>query len=310
MTYVDIIFVVVLVLIFILFSLFVYGEFLFWFTFHRSESHEFVKRNTKVQEMMFLKDKEWFTSIPKKIVSIKAYDKTTLKAAFIEYIDSHKYFIVVHGYHGSYSDLSPMAHKMNDQGFNILMICLRGHSISGGYYFTMGAKEKIDIKSWIEYIVSIDPSSQIAIEGISMGASSTMFALGLSLPVNLKCAIEDCGYSSIRDQLEYSMKNFIKFIPKKFSLGILEIISRLHGFSINENVESSLKNCACPLLLIHGEKDNFVPYKFLKRNIEAINKNQVYQVESFKDAGHSSSIGTEPERYFSVIINFVNKFIK
>lgn len=97
--------------------------------------------------------------------------------------------------------------RFHDRGMNVLAPAARAHERSGGGYIGMGWPERLDIVAWIEQIVQADPEARILVFGESMGAATAMNVAGESLPANVKCIIEDCGYTSVWDEFSLQLKD-------------------------------------------------------------------------------------------------------
>lgn len=265
-------------------------------------------RNESI-EIPFLVDKEFIEKSKQEDISIKSFDKTILRGKLIRN-SSHKYFITVHGYQGIYSENSAISHVFFDKGYNILRTSYRGHNISKGKYFTMGAKEGKDVACWVNEIVKEDVEAEIVLYGLSMGAFTVMRSLKEVLPSNLKCAIEDCGYHSLLEELRFSTKSFSKIIPACISLSSLNIVTKMHGFDINCDVKEALSKNIFPTLFIHGEKDQVVPFKNLELNYDSMNNETYKEKHSFSNAKHAMSLTDNKEEYVKIVTTFADKFIK
>ncbi|WP_431189473.1 hypothetical protein, partial [Escherichia coli] len=63
-----------------------------------------------------------------------------------------------------------------------------------------------DYVQWINKVLENNGKSQeIVLYGVSMGAATVMMTSGEKLPDNVKAIIEDCGYSSVHDELAYQL---------------------------------------------------------------------------------------------------------
>ena len=69
----------------------------------------------------------------------------------------------------------------------------------------MGWLDRADIKRWVEYINNNYPNKKYIIIGVSMGAATVMMSAGENLK-NVVCAIEDCGYVSVEEEMSYQPK--------------------------------------------------------------------------------------------------------
>ena len=145
---------------------------------------------------------------------------------------------------------------------NALLIYQRGHNRSEGASFTMGVRERFDVLGWIDWINRKKPGGKIVLYGWSMGANTVMGALGEDLPENVECAVCDCGYLNLFDQLQTACRLMLPKVPfVPFFTGVLDLYCRLfQGFSVRYSVKGALERCKTPVLFIHGSADKLVLY--------------------------------------------------
>lgn len=257
-------------------------------------------------------DNSFFDKYNFEIIETTSFDNIVLKAHFLKKDNSHKYILAVHGYHGSYKELSiPCRYLYEKENFNLVMIEQRGHFSSKAKYITFGVNESKDILKWIEKIIQIDEKAQICIYGFSMGASSVLNTLGYNLPSNVKCAISDSGYSSIKEELFSTLKRHVKSKIILESMFInMNFIANIHHFSLKKiNPITQLANNNTPLLLIHGKEDTLVPYYMQEKIYKANNKKTYIEKVSFDNAWHGMSFIISFDEYMMYLKNFLNKFI-
>ena len=62
---------------------------------------------------------------------------------------------------------------------------------------------------WMNLLIGrFSADTQIVLHGISMGGATVMMLAGEELPPNVKCIIEDCGYTSVWDVYAYQMRRY------------------------------------------------------------------------------------------------------
>ena len=188
-------------------------------------------------------------------------------------VPTNRTAVVLHGYQGSSLSMLMIGYMFNhDLGFNVLLPDMRGHGKSQSRAVYMGWKERHEIVRWIEIANEIfGGDTQIAIHGISMGGATTMIVAGdPNLPPTVRCAIEDCGYTSVEDAFSVSWNEHLKYLKfPLFNLG--DIWCRiLYGWSFAEaSPLNSISNCNLPMLFIHGEKDSLLRVEMVPRLHEA-----------------------------------------
>jgi X-Pro dipeptidyl-peptidase (S15 family). len=227
---------------------------------------------------------------------------------FFVHPDSHRWVIPLHGYMNQGSDMFFFAAEFAQHGFNALVPDLRGAGKSEGDYIGMGWDDRLDVIGWIHRIITEDPQARIIVYGISMGAATAMMTAGEDLPENVAAIVEDCGYTSVADEFSYELHNLFS-LPKFPVLPLADrAIRGKAGFSIYKaSAVEQLKKARVPMLFIHGDKDTFVPTEMVYKVYDAAPVEKELMI--IKDAPHASSSFVHPERYFSGIFSFIEKYI-
>ena len=221
---------------------------------------------------------------------------------------SHKYAVICHGYGGIPQGMGGFASRFYDMGYNILTPAARCHELSQGRYASMGWLERKDIVDWVDTLVEQDPEAEIVLYGISMGGATVMMTAGeAGLSPNVKCIIEDCGYSSVWDEFAGQLEEMFG-LPTFPVLDAASLVCQVRagfGFKEASSVES-LKKASVPMLFIHGEDDTFVPYWMLDVVYEACASRSKERL-SIPGAGHGEAAATDPELYWSTVEGFLAK---
>lgn len=240
---------------------------------------------------------------------IESFDNLKLHGYKINNENSNVWVITVHGYMGSGAKMASYAENFYNMGYNVLVPDLRGHGKSEGDYIGMGWNDRKDILRWIDLILKENNNAKIILHGVSMGGATDMMTSGEKLPENVKCIIEDCGYSSVVDEFEDKLKNIFN-LPKTPILQAADLVSRVRAgywFSDASSV-NQLKKAKVPILFIHGDKDDFVPYDMLDKVYNAADVEKEKLV--VEGAEHAKSAYVNPELYWNTISNFINKHLE
>lgn len=221
---------------------------------------------------------------------------------------SNVWVISVHGYGGQGSKMDSYAKGFYDMGYNVLAPDLRGHGESDGDYIGMGWDDRLDILKWIDYILEKDSDSKIILHGVSMGAATVMMTSGEKLPDNVKCIIEDCGYTSVWDEFSHQLKSLFNF-PEVPIMQFTNIIGRIRAgywFSDASAIEQ-IKKCTTPMMFIHGDEDKFVPYNMLDKLYDEgkMEKEKVV----FEGAEHAKALNSNPDLYWKSVEYFINRYL-
>ena len=227
-------------------------------------------------------------------------------AGFLHDAGTGRFAVLCHGYRGDRYMLDLPAAMFSEMGFGVLLPDARGHGASEGKYIGMGWPERRDLIRWCRLLnEQYGEDIEIVLYGVSMGAATVMLAGGEEdLPDNVRCIVEDCGFSDFWEQGAHLMKMFYSLPPFPVMYMINSVCKRKAGYSVKEvRPVDAVKKCRVPILFIHGAKDNFVPFSMLSVLYDAADCPKEKQV--FDQAAHAQSFKTEPERYFTVINEFI-----
>ena len=238
---------------------------------------------------------------------IESYDKLQLHS-YVVTQNSNKWAIVVHGYGGSGKLMSDKSKYFYDMGYNVLIPDLRGHGKSEGDYIGMGWKDRLDIISWINFIIKENPNAEIVLHGTSMGAATVLMTSGENLPSNVKAIVADCAYTSAWDEFSYQLETYLK-VPSYYILNVTNMVTKLKaGYSLKEaSALESVKKATVPILYIHGDKDKFVPYSMMDKLYDATNSPK--EKLTIEGGEHANSDLVSPFLYWLTVEDFLNQYV-
>jgi len=220
-----------------------------------------------------------------------------------------KWAIVVHGYTSEGKLLSSKAKHLYNMGYNVLVPDLRSHGSSEGDYIGMGWDDRLDIIDWINYIVKNNPNSEIALHGTSMGSATVLMVSGENLPSNVKAIVADCGYTSVYDEFSYQLKQLFN-LPAFPIMNFLDVVTHIRaGYCLNDaSAINQVKKSTTPILYIHGDKDDFVPYYMMDELYNATNSEK--EKLTIEGGEHANSDLVNPKIYWSTVNSFLEKYIE
>ena len=220
-----------------------------------------------------------------------------------------KWAIVVHGYTSEGKLLSSKAKHLYNMGSNVLVPDLRSHGPSEGNYIGMGWHDRLDIIDWINYIVKNNPNSEIALHGTSMGSATVLMVSGEKLPSNVKAIVADCGYTSVYDEFSYQLKQLFN-LPAFPIMNFSDVVTHIRaGYCLNDaSAINQVKKSTTPILYIHGDKDDFVPYYMMDELYNATNSEK--EKLTIEGGEHANSDLVNPKLYWSTVNSFLEKYIE
>lgn len=218
--------------------------------------------------------------------------------------------VVAHGFMGNKDQMYQYAYMFHNLGYNVLVPDDRAHGDSQGDYIGYGWPDRRDYVKWIKKVVAKNgPDSQIVMFGTSMGGATTMMVSGeADVPKQVKAYIEDCGYTSVYDEISYQAKSMYH-LPKWPMVPIVSLITKLKaGYSFQQ--ASSLKQVQKnhrPMLFIHGSNDKFVPTSMVYPLYHADHGPK--ELFIMKGAAHARSYEKNPALYTAKVQKFLAKYV-
>jgi len=264
----------------------------------------------KVEEDEAVREiREWYRSQPFEEVSIRSHDGLTLRGDYLEAAEpTGQAAILAHGYSGQRGDMAAFARFYRELGFNVLLPDSRGHGSSDGHYIGFGWHDRKDYARWVEYLVGrIGPGARIVLHGVSMGGGTVLMASGEPLPEQVKCIISDCAYSSVADILKYQLKQMFK-LPAFPLIPITSLICKWKaGFFFGEaSAVRQVSRAEKPILLIHGDRDTYVPTSMSNDLFGAIRGEKERLI--VPGAQHGTSFLVDPHGYRRAVLGFIGRY--
>ena len=304
------IFVIALVLL-----LFVFGYFCFHRACRRSprrdpaalgriKTEKYGAHEQRMKKLISEYEKE-----KKESVRVTSHDSLSLYASYIEApARTDKLIIAFHGYRSSAAaEFSPVYRALLDAGYSLLLVDQRSHGRSEGKYIGFGALERYDVRTWCDYAQKrFGNNVKIYLYGISMGAATVTMASSLGLAPNVRAIVADCGFTSpfdiIKNTLRY--KNKIFPYPTIFFMNFFSRVLAGYDFkSVSSPCE--IAKSSLPLLIIHGQKDRYVPCAMSQVIYNA--RQDSTELVLFEEATHARSHLSYTEKYISALRVFLER---
>ncbi len=257
-------------------------------------------------------DRAVFDSYDKEKISIKSQYGYTLGGRYIKSDCPKKdgirrVAVICHGFTSSLFGSVKYARIYLSLGFDCVIYDHRNHGDNERNFTSMGWYEKDDLKTVCDFVRDRFKGERLIIgtHGESMGAATVMLESGED--DNLDFVVEDCGYSTLEEQVDCSIKALFH-LPKYPFVPISSRLIRLkYGFKMSDvRPIDGVARSKMPMLFIHGENDKFVPYYMLKENYNA-KKIGYKEMISVKGAAHAESVKVDFNAYYNYIESFLKK---
>ena len=266
--------------------------------------------DNEIEKLKVQEDEDWLikdSNYADKYIT--SYDGLKLHAyEVINENKTDKWAIVVHGYTSEGKLVSAKAKHLYDMGYNVLVPDLRGHGMSEGEYIGMGWHDRLDVVNWIDTAIKENPNAEIVLHGTSMGAATVLMVSGEELPSNVKAIIADCGYSSAWEEFVHQLDALFGLKPFPV-MQLSNIVTKIKaGYSLKDaSALEQVKKSETPILFIHGDEDDFVPYSMMEELYNATSSEK--EKLTIEGAGHDDSYVVNPKLYWNTITKFLNKYV-
>lgn len=267
-----------------------------------SGDKDFIKKDNVVQL-----EKEWEFA-PYETVSLVSRDDLKLKARMIRHPEkTSKVAVLAHGYMGQAAQMGEYAHYFYELGYDVLVPDNRAHGKSDGKYVGFGWLDRLDYVDWINQINELyEEEANIVLFGISMGAATVMMTSGEPLPPQVQAVIADCGYDTVENELRYQLKQMFN-LPAFPLVPLTSLYTQYkvgYGFKEASAIKQLEKN-KLPLLIIHGDQDDFVPTSMTEKLYQATKGPK--ELVIIKGAKHAESWDVDNEQYKQVVRQFLER---
>lgn len=279
-----------------------------WFSLHHIKINHPRCRFKKEYE----EGKAWCRKQNMQDCYIRSADGLLLHAYYLPAENAKRFVLLSHGYKGSgFGDFAYTARFLHENGCHLLFIDQRCCGLSEGEYITFGAKEQYDVQRWAYYIAERNKGKlPVYLYGESMGAAAVLMASGRELPQEVRGFIADCGFRSMKGQLQDMAANW--FHLKRIGLLLFRVdlfCGFLAGFHMGEaDTTIAMRTNKKPVLFFHGTMDTYVDPGNSIYNYSLCRAPK--ELVLIPEARHLCSAYAEPELYREKLLGFFAKYDK
>lgn len=196
-----------------------------------------------------------------------------------------------------------------EKDYTVIMPDHRGCGESKGDFMGYGTQESEDMITWILHAMSKFQEMDIFLLGVSMGAATVLMTSDKMVGQLSEGIVADCSYTSAWDEFAYQLKTSFHLPPFPLLHGC-DLISRVAAnYSFKDaSPLKCVKNSRVPILFIHGDKDDFVPF-YMRDILYDACASEKYKY-TCEGAVHARSYYTNPKAYQEAIEEFFDKCIE
>ncbi len=214
-----------------------------------------------------------------------------------------KFVIVSHGYTANRWEGLPYANIYYELGYNVYLYDLRHHGENEDSFCSMGYYEHMDIIAIAEELRRLyGEQIQIGLQGVSLGASSSILALRLW--EGFSFCVADCGFADFRQLMRHLAVKWFR-LPAFMSAPVCWFSSLYLRFNIGriKPLEALEENQVTPVMIIHGTADDFIPPIHARELYDAAKGYK--ELHYIEGVGHAESVIKEPEQYKQLVESFL-----
>lgn len=261
----------------------------------------------KIYEPYHPRMREWAAQVDAmehEALTITSGDGLTLKAKYYEFTPDSPVEILFHGYRGlAERDLCGAVQRCFSVGHSAILVDQRAGGRSNGHVITFGVKESEDALLWIDKVTArFGKERPIVLAGVSMGATTVMLAAGKPLPANVVGVLADCGYTTAPAIIKKVIRQMR--LPADLLYPLVRLGALLYGgFDPNDaDCPAALAKATVPVILFHGEADDFVPCAMSRENYAACAAPK--RLVTTPGAGHGLCYPADEEGYVAAVRSF------
>ncbi|MEO8361103.1 MAG: alpha/beta fold hydrolase [Vicinamibacteria bacterium] len=229
----------------------------------------------------------------------------TLEAWDIPNPKRRGFVVMFHGYADRKSSILAEAKGFLDEGWEPVLVDLRGSGGSSGNTTSIGFHEGRDERAAVRFVREKAPNETLVLWGVSMGGAAALRAVG-ELGAKVDAMIVEAPFATLRSAV---VNRFTSLgVP---SVGLVDLLIFWGGRQLDFdgsrfNPVEYAKDVRAPTLVLLGDQDNRVLMPEGRAIFEALAGEK--QFETFPGLRHESLIRGNRSQWLRVVHGFLNRF--
>jgi len=250
--------------------------------------------------------------VPPQEIEFRTSDDLQIRGWFIPAKRIDKVLILVHGLNSSRTlelagKFPEFGSALNQRGFSILMIDLRGHGQSASSRFTFGITERRDVIAAVEWLKTKGFKPQkIGVLGVSMGSAAVIGAAADDSDIG--AVVTDSGYAEVYPVIQKHWRSASGlpeiFLPSTMLFGHL---LTGHDPIASKPAQEISRIAPRPVLIIHSAIDPYTPVDNARQLKAAYPLAEYWETQA---KTHPESYNTNPKIYVDKVADFYNRSLK
>ncbi|SEO54862.1 Prolyl oligopeptidase family protein [Nitrosovibrio sp. Nv6] len=214
--------------------------------------------------------------------------------------------LLVHSLRSNRVEMLSRGKFLNEQGYTVLLIDLRGHGETPGDRITFGLRESEDVEASVAYLRNTFPAERIGAIGVSLGAAAIVLA---NNPLRLDAVVLESVHATIEEAVKNRLRLHLgEFGPILSPLLLAQLSFRLNISPEELNPLSKIDNLNAPLFLISGTDDQHTKVAETERLFDAAR--QPKEIWIVPGGGHFNMHAYAGKEYENRISDFFEWYLR
>ncbi len=164
----------------------------------------------------------------------------------------------------------PYAQMLTSNGYNVLLVDLRGQGPSEGHTFSFGVFEAYDVLGALRYLRLVHPRASVHVFGFGLSQGAGAVIAAAATDDGIKAIVVDSASPLIKLPLEGQIRALPSPVGRYLRYSILLAASGQLG--CNLFAAEPIRNIGRvrgPVLIVHGQEDKVVPLNHAQRLFDA-----------------------------------------
>jgi fermentation-respiration switch protein FrsA (DUF1100 family) len=217
--------------------------------------------------------------------------------------------ILLHGFGASRAQMLPHAAYLHDAGYHVLLFDFRNRGESGGDAVTLGAREPLDVRGAVSYVLTrpdVDPA-RIAVQGIGLGAVAGILAMAAD--PRIKAIVAEGAFTDLDGAISRNFQSYIGLPPVPFAPITVYIVERRLGARASDvrPIDAIKMVGRRPVFIIDARDDPANPPESGRRLYEAApGPKDLWVIEG---GGHAGGFDEQPDEYARRVLQFYTTYL-
>lgn len=267
----------------------------------------------------------WMLTTPARVFSMQqaprvAYEKVMLPARtdgvqvagwYVPHPSAQRALVLVHGKDESRSEtfqghFAELASALQQKGFAVLMIDLRGHGESAAAHLSFGVYEQRDVLGAVDWLKAKHfADKRIGVLGVSMGGAASLFATAQEPAIG--ALVTDGAFADLYPVVMAEWPT-VSHLPSWMLPPTNWAVRLLFGYNLQtvRPLDAMRSLATRPVMVIHGDADRLIPVKQAYAFQEA---NPAVALWIAQGAGHTQVYGRDPIGYVQKVSTFFSTYL-